>query len=591
MPDNIIKIDSLIIILLAISGWLFSNAGSLKKNLHILQLEDYEAGRMLRIIFRQPRRMQLLGVELAAVPIVLIVIYLRRYLGFEFDPEWLNIADIYSARVLDFNWAPAWLIWGSGCFWRGWRTNKKIQSGKKPLVLTARAKRIQWVGFGLSIITVSLLIIVLTVVRYLNISYREYASELYSLSVSWAGVFWISVFVVMYIVERASLLFLAVSTAILKPFEFLIQKRYLDEAKSILTQIDPTVIGITGSYGKTGTKEILSAMLAEKYNVFRPPGSYNTVMGITRVVRERMRPYHEVFVAEMGAYRIGSIERLCNFVKPKHGIITTIGVQHLERFKSRENIKKAKGELVRALSSDGIAVLNGDDQACREIGAQFSGRVVYFSIEGTKSGNETLLISNISIGLYGSDFDITYPDGEKDSVHLSLLGRSAVSNAAAAVAMADSVGVPRKAIKRALEALPHTKHRLEPLLWEGEITVLDDAYNSNPIGARNALEVLSVATSGRRILVTPGMIELGELEDQANHEFGKQAAKACDLVVLVGIKRIEAIKKGLLDGGFDSSKIWAVSNLNDGLEKLKSYLKSGDTILLENDLPDQYDGT
>ena len=590
MLDVILKTDSLILILFAFAGWFFSNSGNLKRNLHILQLEDYEAGRMLRIIFHQPRRLQLLGMELIAIPVVLLLAGYLSSVGFNYNPEWKNINDIFGARIVDFTWAPAWFIWGAGCFWRALNLRKKARAGKKPLVLTARARRIFWLGFTLSILTVIVVGIFLTMIRFVTIRY-EFAAELYHLSIPWVGVFWISIFLLMYLGERAAPLALAISTFILIPFEHLIQARYLKEATLILKQINPIVIGITGSYGKTGTKEMLSAMLAEKYNVFRPPGSYNTLMGVTRVVRERMRPYHEVFVVEMGAYRIGSIDRLCRLVNPKHGIITIIGIQHLERFKTQENIKTAKSELVRALPPDGIAVLNGDDQSCREIGAKFSGKKIYFSMKDTETGMDTLSVLNIRIGADGSNFDLVYPDGEKQSVHLSLLGRSAISNAAAAVAMADQTGVPRSVIKRTLASMPHVRHRLEPLHWEGGITVLDDAYNSNPIGATNALEVLANATGGRRILVTPGMIELGELEDKANYEFGRQAAEACDLAVLIGAKRVEAIKKGLIDNGFNSNNIWLVSSLNDGLEKLKSYLKPGDTILLENDLPDQYDGT
>jgi len=155
--------------------------------------------------------------------------------------------------------------------------------------------------------------------------------------------------------------------------------------------------------------------------------------------------------------------------------------------------------------------------------------------------------------------------------------------------MAEQLGVPKRGIKRALASMPQVQHRLEAKPGEGGVRIIDDAFNSNPIGAASALEVLSQATDGRRILVTPGMVELGEMESEANYKFGKQAAVACDLAVLVGVNRVEPIRKGLLDGGFDEEKIWVVSTLNEGLDKLKGYLQPGDTMLLENDLPDQYD--
>ena len=587
MIDFLVGNDSLLFILFALAGWLVALNGSLKSFLHLLQLEDYEAGRMLRILTQQPRRLKLLGPELTALPVLLILVKVLFWSGLGAES---SFADIFGRRIVDETWAPAWFIWGAGCFWRAWRMHRVSRLAKKPLVMTARAKRILWLGFGLSILITILLSTFISLIRFYTIRY-EFGAELYILSIPWAAVFWITIFGIMYLVERAAPLSLTLSVMMLKPFEFIVQQRYLSDARKILDRINPIVIGVTGSYGKTGTKEILSAMLAEKYNVFRPPGSYNTLMGVTRVVREQMRPYHEVFVVEMGAYRIGSIDRLSRLVKPKHGIITIIGVQHLERFKTRDNIKTAKGELIRALPQDGIAVLNSDDEACREIGADFQGNVTWFSLSKPGNDGDTLFVENIRIGADGSDFDIDYPDGERQSVHLSLLGRSAVANAAAAAAMADRLGVPRAGIKRALANMSHVRHRLEPIRREGGITVLDDAFNSNPVGARNALEVLAAAKDGRRILVTPGMIELGSLEAKANREFGSLAAQACDLVVLIGEKRIEPIRQGLLENRFNPDRILVVESLNEGLERLKSYLQPGDTMLLENDLPDQYDGT
>jgi UDP-N-acetylmuramoyl-tripeptide--D-alanyl-D-alanine ligase len=156
--------------------------------------------------------------------------------------------------------------------------------------------------------------------------------------------------------------------------------------------------------------------------------------------------------------------------------------------------------------------------------------------------------------------------------------------------MAERFGVARLGIARALAGIAHVRHRLEPKVGDGGITILDDAFNSNPTGAAVALEVLASAKGGRRILVTPGMIELGDIEIEANYRFGKQAAKSSDLAVLIGVKRIEPIRKGLVDAGMSPENIWVASTLTEGLEQLKGYLKSGDVMLLENDLPDQYAG-
>ena len=583
----------LTVLIVTLSGWIYALTGTLKRYLHLLQLEDYDPWRMLKMVFRTPGRLRLWGPELIGV----LLVAAGSILIIEAPPWWRWLLPA------------GYTVWGVGCAWRSKRERKRLRAAKKPLVMTSRARRIFWVGVVFSIMVLAALSLALMLWWDATTSRTGIGQidEHLLRRVIWLfQVLILSPLVPMYVIERGGAVTLTVAVWLMRPFEALIQRRYMKDARRILREVNPLVIGITGSYGKTGAKEMLTAMLAEKYSVLCPPGSYNTLMGVTRVIREQLRPYHELFVVEMGAYRIGSIRKLCELVNPKFGIITIVGVQHLERFKTRENIKLAKGELIRALPDDGTAVLNGDDPACREIGAEYEGKVVYFRIDdgiadGLQGGGiadnnvratsiPAVLVKNIRIGIDGTDFDLVF-NGDSFPVHLSLLGRSAVSNATAAAAMADQLGVPRKAIKSALAGMSHVKHRLEPIRREGDITVLDDAFNSNPIGAKNALEVLAAAENGRRILVTPGMIELGSMENDANRELGRQAASACDLIVLIGGKRVEPIREGLLEEGFNPDDIWVAPSLNAGLERLRSYLKPGDTMLLENDLPDQYDST
>jgi len=595
--------------------WLYFLSFSLKRNLHILQLEDYEPLRMLRFFIHHLKQLQLLGADIWACFLTLSF-FIIEYIICKVLPN-----DFTDKYVLPFLLFGIMLFWMFGFKERITTVQHYLNSAKKRLVMTNRARRIFWLSMILSVI-------LLIVLYYWNLQRfnrtamfawffdNEYDQKKILFTPFYFPSFLIAVMpiLILTLVERSGALLVSISAYLLKPIESLIQNRYLTDARRILDEIDPLVIGITGSYGKTGTKELLAAMLTEKYNIFKPPGSYNTLMGVTRIIREKLRPYHEIFIAEMGAYRIGSIDKLCSLTRPKYGIITIIGLQHLERFKTQAAIQKAKGELVRSLPPDGIAVLNGDDPLCREIGEEFGGKVVYFSVNSSKrvkvefgvhperSGCTpnsifqgkpkpipTVTAKNIQITLKGSDFTLSFPDDSELPVHLPLLGRPAIANATAAAAMADLLGVPHRSIKRALAAMPQVRHRLESRPSEGGITVIDDAFNSNPIGAAAALEVLAQATDGRRILVTPGMVELGELEIEANYIFGEKAASTCDLAVLVGVKRIEPIKKGLIDGGFDIDNIWVVPTLNEGLEKLKKYLKPGDTMLLENDLPDLYD--
>lgn len=560
-----IKIEQITLLIISAS-WAVAMWFRLREQLHILQLEDYEPRRMIALSWKRQSSRGLKYANFHLFPAVLLV----------------NLNATFWAGVV---------LWVIGCVMLAQKLRKNERTAKKKLVMTPRAKGIFRLGFIISIVIPSAIYAIFGT----NAEPETYI-------------------VILFFINELAFLPLSLSVLILQPFENRKQAYYINDAKRIISEINPLVIGITGSYGKTGTKEILSSILAEKYNIFRPPGSYNTLMGVTRAIREGLRPQHEAFVAEMGAYRIGSIEKLCRLVKPTHGIITTIGVQHLERFGSQKVIQQAKGELIRSLPGDGIAVLNGDDPLCREIGESFGGKVVYFRTESVIAGEAkqstvlsadegllhhdvprddkavpTVSVKNIKIKTGGSDFDLCFPDGEEQPAHLSLLGRTAISNAVAAAAMADRLGVRRDKIVRALNSIPHVRHRLEPIRREGGITVIDDAFNSNPIGAAGALEVLSMA-EGRRILVTPGMIELGDIEADENREFGRKAATACDLAVLIGGKRVEPIRTGLLEAGFDAQNIRVTPTLNEALEQLKSYLEPGDTMLLENDLPDQYDG-
>lgn len=577
------QIACVIIISCSTASWLYMMIALLKRYLHLLQLDDYQPVRMIRASWKSWAG-SILALDLAGLIIYYIVSRGLLHDSAADTAHWYVIGLVLSSVSL----------WIAGTVIRGLRTNRKLKTAKKSLIMTSRAKRIFWVGLGLILATITLAFLVK---RFFWFGITSEPGIAYSST----NRLILAVFVSMYFASCITPVWLSAAVLILHPVEKLIQQHYMKDAKRTLAEIRPMVIGITGSYGKTGTKEMLAAMLAEKYNVFRPPGSYNTLMGVTRVIREQLRPFHEVSVVEMGAYRIGSIEKLCRLVQPSHGIITIIGVQHLERFKSRAAIQHAKGELVRSLPQDGFAVLNGNDPLCVQIGDDFAGRIIYFGIDSESidappsdqvdaSKHPRVTASGIEIYADGSEFTLNFPDGDRSEVRIPLLGRGAIANATAAAAMADALEVPRRKIISVLTSLPQVRHRLEFIKGGNGVFIIDDAFNSNPVGASYALEVLSQSKTGRRILVTPGIVELGHLEEEANHSFGFQAASACDLVVLVGHERIKSIRNGLLEGGFDERNIWTVPTFKEGMVRLDDYTESGDTILLENDLPDQYEG-
>ena len=367
------------------------------------------------------------------------------------------------------------------------------------------------------------------------------------------------------------------------PLEKLIQGWYIQDAKKRLrANPDLIRIGITGSFGKTSTKYILGTILEEKYNTLFTPGSFNTTMGVTRVIRESLQPEHAVFIAEMGARHKGDIAELCRLVSPQYGIITAVGKQHLETFGTLENIIRTKGELLKGLEPDGCAFLNGDDPNCRLLYEEASLKEKY--LFGTEGAGLYMRAEHISAGPDGSRFDLVAADGSRISCETQLLGRHNILNIAGAAALSYRLGLSGDAIAAGIRRLQPVEHRLQ--LIKGPVTVIDDAFNANPIGSGEALEVLQ-SFPGPRIIITPGMVELGEEQAALNRAFGAHMAACVDIAILVGPngKDMEA---GLLEAGFPAQNLLLVDSLAQATEKLPAYQQPGCTVLFENDLTDNY---
>lgn len=367
-----------------------------------------------------------------------------------------------------------------------------------------------------------------------------------------------------------------------KPMEEGINNGFIKDAERIIREMPRlTVIGVTGSYGKTSVKFYLGKLLSSKYNVLVTPESYNTTLGVVRTVREHLRPTHEIFVCEMGAKGVGEIKEICDIVKPKMGVITSIGPQHLESFHSIENVIKTKFELEDALPPEGTIFLNTDNKyiANRPVKAK---RVSYGLGETAE-----YRARDISVSEKGSEFKMTGRDGAEYSFTTRLIGQHNVQNIAGAIAVADALGVPMEDIVMQVRRLESVPHRLQ-LIRNGNNLIIDDAYNSNPSGAKAALEVLK-EFSGLKILITPGMIELGEKQYELNCEFGKQAAEVCDFVALIGEKQTKPIYEGLISAGFDSKKIFVAATIQAALSEVDAIkTEQRKIVLLENDLPDNY---
>ena len=368
-----------------------------------------------------------------------------------------------------------------------------------------------------------------------------------------------------------------------RPIEKSIRKGFCVKASKKLKEIpNLKVIGITGSYGKTSTKYAVNTILSQKFNTLMTPESYNTTMGVVRTINEKLTSTHQLFICEMGAKYVGDIKEICDIVNPEFGIVTAIGPQHLDTFGSLENVKKTKLELVDSLPKQGLAFVNWEDENIRK--AELPEYIVKFGL--TKKAD--YYAEKIEITEYGSSFDVILPNKEKIHIKTKLLGELNILNIVCAVAIADKLGMTAEEIKIGAKYLRPVSHRLQLKQNPNGSIIIDDAYNSNIKGAKMALEVLKSFENKQRVLITPGIVELGEEADKINRDLGKKAAECADYVILVGEKQTLPILNGLQDRHYPKQNTFVAKNLEEALQQMNRITSNRTVILLENDLPDNY---
>ncbi len=442
---------------------------------------------------------------------------------------------------------------------------------KKPLVMTGRAVRILGVATALS---------------ELGVLLPAGAAHLFAGGWPADVLTWCAATIA---VVAATPRVLVAADWLLSPLQRLINGRYLRAARRVLQDVRPLVIGVTGSFGKTSTKFAVAGALGAPDEVLATPGSYNTPLGVCRAINERLGPTHRAFVVEMGAYVRGDIAELCRFVEPRIAVLTSIGPAHLERFGSMEAIASAKYEIVESLPPDGVAVMNVDDEIVRVLAdATTRVRVVRYGLDAV--GAPDITARSVRAEPSGSSFSI-HDLREETSVTVStrLLGRHAIGHVLAAVAVAREAGRPLRELVTPIEKLRPVEHRLQIIEGTGGITVIDDAYNSNPEGAADALDVLHAIPARQKVVVSPGIVELGSLQVEANERFGEHAARVADVVVVVAAVNREAIAAGAARAN-GSVDIVEVDSLDEARQRLARLLRPGAVVLFENDLPDQYEG-
>ncbi|MBR4694392.1 MAG: UDP-N-acetylmuramoyl-tripeptide--D-alanyl-D-alanine ligase [Bacilli bacterium] len=370
-----------------------------------------------------------------------------------------------------------------------------------------------------------------------------------------------------------------------RPAEKLVGLHFEQMAKDKLASMNNMdVIGVTGSYGKTSTKNILYDILSIKYNVFKTPSNYNTPYGLMITINNYLDKYNDYFIAEMGACKQGEIKELCDLVHPKYGILTRIGLAHLETFGSEEIIQSTKFELIESLPHDGLGVLNGDDEKQLSYKIKNDCKIKWIGIDNQKVD---CYAKDIELSYKGTKFKVKFKNDDKEyPFETKLLGRNNIYNILGGIVLGVELGIKISDLQQAVKRIAPIEHRLSQTKYF-DINIIDDAYNSNPMGCKMALEVLNMMP-GKHIVVTPGMIEVGEKEYEVNREFGREIAHNSDEVILIGEEKTKPIYEGLMDEKYDKEKIHILNDVMDAFP-LMLKLKEKDTyVLLENDLPDSF---
>ncbi len=514
--------------------------------MHYFQLESYQFPGYFRTLKRNLMRAILPGLIMTAYLMLLLLIHrsIDRF-----------IAEGSALRILVALAADALAVIG------GWwcRSLMQVKKAKKPFVITMRVKR-TYVTSGI----VFTLICALIGFLLTGAEPRLYFIGLFPLLLP---------------------LWIALGGLCAWPVEKLVSEMYFRDAQRILkSRPDLIKIGITGSYGKTSVKFILGTILQEKFQVLVTPSSFNTPMGVTRIIREKLLPAHQVFVAEMGARHVGDIKELCRLVHPHHGVLTSVGPQHLDTFHSIDRIKSTKYELMDAIPDGGCCFFPDDKAICRELFDKTRKEKRLCSVH-PGADDADVWASDIRVSPAGSSF-ILHTMNDEIRCETRLLGEHNIQNIILAATVGLHLGMTLRQIARGISKITPVEHRLQLIPSTG-VTIIDDAFNSNPKGAQAALRVLR-EFAGRRIIITPGMVELGNDEAAFNHDFGVMMADCVDVAILVGKKHTSPIAAGMKEAGFDQQNLYVVSTLEEASAILRQIGRPGDVALFENDLPDNY---
>lgn len=543
--------------LIILAMWAIGTGWRVYKQARFYQIEEYKSDRYLLWLSKDRTRW------LLTKPILLVM---AGAIGTFF------VDSIPSG----FSLMPALIAVGTG-FWAILPPDEGII--KKKFVSTPRARRLLMTAF-----VIVFLVFALVSAGVLSRTWES--DRLLAILMSLSGVS-------LFLLAPA---WLMLANVCMTPVEALLRQRFIGRAKSVLQAVNPKVIGITGSYGKTTTKNYIRELLNGRYKAYATPKSYNTVMGVCIAINNDLADDYSIdyFISEMGAYVQGEIQRICDLTPPAIGVIVEVGPQHLERFGTLDNIAKAKYELIKNVSPDGLGVFNWDNPYVREMFERgYPQHRIAVSrmipVQDAKNGVPRLIATDVVETLNGLSFRITDTiTGENEAFNTPLVGEHNVTNVLLAAAVALHEGISLKQSATRAHLLHPAESRLVRQPNENGTTIINDAYSANPVGVISSLKVLGMYTQGRRVLVTPGMIELGDMHYDENYKLGVLATQYATDIFLVGEKQTQPIQDGVKSTPFPPEHLHIVTHVNDALAWVKSTLGADDTVLLLNDLPDTY---
>lgn len=500
--------------------------------LHIYQQEEYDSRRFIRWLFAR------YSFDTRVSFVIFVV-------------GTLELAIVLATWATDVLIIATLLI-----FW--WVEKSRRVRSKKPLVMTGRAKRIFWTAFAV------LAVLALIIAKWFP-----------------HPIFWL-------VTVQAIPFALTVGNLLTSPYEQRLQKRFWNEAHTKLLSLKPFTIGITGSYGKTSTKHLLGHILEIQAPTLITPGSVNTPMGIARVVREQLGPHHRFFICEMGAYGPGSIARLCRLAPPDLAVITAIGMAHYERFKTLDAVAHTKFELAEAAAKKSGPVIVAEQVLEFADARNFRDRYANTIVVGRGPDCALRIIQSAQTAT-GIEAQVAWR-GAEYVIRAPLFGEHHIGNMCVVFATACTVGVAPEDVILALASVPQISHRLEVKRGPAGSKLIDDAYNSNPVGFAAGLQLLNTLRrdGGRRVLVTPGMVEMGKAHDAEHKKIGELAAGTVDVLLPVLPERIRALTLAY-GAGNPNGTIIPCPTFATAQDWMNSHLTADDVVLLENDLPDLYE--